>query len=216
MQEFKTIYELVVGTVSSLCTALFLGYLNEKIKNKRLSTFFTVLTVSVLIIGADFLIKNLIENSSTVRKLIDSDNYVEGYWYETTVDTNSVVKHETFVEIKYSDGNLNITGETFDTLGNSYANFKSTTLAYDDKKLFFQYTSFNSKHGIGQGFDQFQFNSPPNGYKGFVYSSTAQKYFPIEGTKIDESDLKKYNNFNTTPDKKKFALDLIKRLKSQN
>ena len=215
-QEFKTIYDLIIGTISSTCTALLIGYLNRKIQDKKLSMIFTVIIISIFIIIANYSMKSLIENSSSVRQWIDPNNFVEGYWYETSPpDSNNKIKHETLIKIEYKNGNLVLTGETYDTTGKSYANFRSTTTAYNEGELFLQYTSFNITHGIGQGFDQLQFNTPPNSYKGFVFSSTSKKYYSMAGTKINDKELQSYNNFNKDSDKKKFILDLLKSINSK-
>jgi len=212
LQNFKHIYDLVIGAVSSIGTALLLGYFSKKLESRKVSTIVIVIIVSVFIIVSNYFVNNLVNGSSAFRRWIDPNNYIEGYWFETSPpDTNNIIKHETFVKIEYNDGAYVISGETFDSSGRSYANFKSVSSAYYNGILYFQYTSFNQTHGIGQGFDQVQFDSPPNSYKAFIFSSSSKRYYGTDGVRIDKGQVEAYKDFNTIDDKRKFISEFLTR-----
>ncbi|MFZ6012074.1 MAG: hypothetical protein ACOYXT_17160 [Bacteroidota bacterium] len=204
IDDFKELYSLIVGTISSIVTVLLLDKLEQKIQNKKLTTVFTVIIVSIFVVTASFLLNQLIDNSSYVRKLFSSKDFVEGWWYED----NS--KHKTLMNIEYVGGDLVVYGETFDSTGHCYANFKSIVSAYESSNFFFQYASYNIRNdGVGQGFDQLQFNNPPSSYKGFVYSFSQKKFFPIEGFKVDDATLLQHDFFSNADVKKTFVLNLF-------
>jgi hypothetical protein len=212
IKEFKTWFDLVIGAVSSVGTALLLGYLNKKMQNKRAPVVIAIITVSVLIISANFLLRGIIDNSRSFRDWIDPNN-IEGYWYETSPpDTNNLIKHMTIINIKYNKGVYEVFGETYDTLGKSYAYFQSSTSAFHDGMLFLQYTSSNFTHGIGVGFDQLQFSNPPNSFKGFIFSMTSKRFYSMEGHRLKDDQLKTYNYLQSSDHKKQFILDHLARL----
>jgi hypothetical protein len=214
IQNFKHIYDLAIGAITSVGTAMLLGYFNKRLTSKKVSTAIILIIVSVFIMVTNYLLNNIINNNSSFRKWIDPENYIEGYWYETSPpDSNNVILHETFVKIGCLDGAYVVSGETFDTLGNSYANFKSVSSAFYNANLYFQYTSYNQVHGIGQGFDQLQFDNPPVSYKSFIFSSTSKKYYGTNGTRINDELVKTYNKFISIDDKRKFILDKISKAK---
>jgi len=210
IKEFKSLFDLIIGTVGSISTGLILSYLNKKMQNKKAPIVIAIIIVTISIISANFLAKNLINNSLSVRNLINPNN-IEGYWYETSPpDTNNLIKHVTLIRINYNAGSYEIHGETFDTLGNSYANFKSSTTAFNNGVLFFQYTSYNNTHGIGQGFDQLQFSDPANDFKGFIFSMTSKRYYFMNGHRISSEQLNKYKNLRTEEYKVKFVMACIR------
>lgn len=186
-------------------------------QNKSGAVTITVILISVSLIVANYLVNNLVVNSSWFRKSIDPNNYIDGYWYEISpTDSNNFKPHVNLIKIEYSNGTYSLNGEAYDMRGRPYANFSSTISTYNNRQYLLEYESLNNDHGVGHGIDQFQFDNPPTTYKGFVFSETKRKYYPMEGIRVTEDQQKRYNNFSSIIDKKKFITDILKSLKASN
>jgi hypothetical protein len=213
MEEFKTIYNIIIITVAAVLTSFFTNYLQGKITSKKLSTLFAVITVSILAVISNYTVEHLIDGSQTFRRWIDKDNFIEGYFYDLTEDSSKTI-HSAMLKITYDKGNYLVTGETIDSSGKHTATFKSTNTIYSNRILFFTYESYNQGLFIEQGVDQLQFGLPPNSYTGFYikYHGDRKLHF-VSGTKVNDKDLAEFGNFETVFDKRNF---LEKKIKEYN
>jgi hypothetical protein len=214
-ESFRTVYNLIIVTITSVLTVYLLSYYESKIKGKKLSTLFVVISVSILIVVLNYSVEKLIDNNASVRKWIDPDNFIEGYWYDITSDSTGVT-HGVVMKISYENGNYLVTGETMNLSGEHYATFKSTSIVYSNRVLFFNFETYNSNNYLDQGIDQLQFGIPPDSYTGFYLNyhyPGGTKIFAVTGTKVKDEELKYYNNFKSIDDKKKFLYEKI--LKSE-
>ncbi len=135
----------------------------------------------------DQLIEGLLEKSEAIRKLIASDQFIEGYWFDISIDRSArVVHHGSLITIRWRDGGFVLNGVEFDPDGNRICTFRSTSTAFVNRVLTFSYEahseSFNQ--AIETGIDQLQFDNPPQSYTGFYFDFTKTIDFRIQGSRI--------------------------------
>jgi hypothetical protein len=216
-ENYRREYKLISASVAAVITSVLLektDFLFEKQHNLQ----FLVVVVFVIVIVSigNSIIDTSIEKSNYIRKIIMGSHYIEGYYYDLSVDiANSLVKHAVLFKIEYFEGEFHVNGVTYDPKGHRVATWKSNSCTYQDRIIYIQYESHTeySKTGIETGLLQLQFENPAFSYSGFYFDLTNNIKFIINGIKVDKQELKEYNYFDR-PDKKKAFL--IKAIQNEN
>ena len=213
-REFNTTYKLIIGTVSSILSALLIDYLMEKFDDKTVSIAFMLSVIVVLILLINSIVERAVERSHTIRKAIAGDEHIEGYWYDFSVeqDTNQV-KHGVLFSIKYEGGKYALYGVTYDGSGHRIATFRSKNSVYQDRVLFCEYESHTEymQSSLEQGVLQIQFDLPPTSYTGFYFDYSGAMNFKIQGERVPDDVVKQHNRFKYNEDKKAFLVGQIQK-----
>ena len=213
-QEFLELYQIIIVTISSIATIFFLKVLEDKITDKSIKIVVVVVLVSIGLVITNYAIGNLVENSPKVRKWIDKDNFIEGYYFDITLqDTTG---HATILNIKYKDGEYLVFGDTFDSNWEHLSTFQSEQSVYSDRVLYFTFEAYPDDSPTIRGIDQLQFSLPPNSYSGFYINYMENPEFQnIKGARISDETVKKYNNFEEITDKSDFIKNEVEAFKRE-
>jgi len=98
---------------------------------------FLVLAVTIQILSA--LCQTIINQSSVVRRIILSNDYIEGSWIDSATCNHS--KSYGLYIIRYANDSYHISGREFDSEGNVIYNWQSITSSFDGDRLVYLYTS---------------------------------------------------------------------------
>lgn len=211
--EFTTIYQITIVTVASVSTVFLSNVLQNKIQGKKLLGFIIILLVSAALGIANYFTENLIEKSPTVRKWIDEDNFIEGFYYDFTIK-DSIPDHLSILNIVYQNKSYTVFGESYNSDGDFLSNYNSVQSTYSNKVLYFEWKAFLKNNLPITGIDQLQFGRDSDSYHGYyVNYGPEAKFISINGTKITSEQLKKYNNFLDVSEKGKFARDILEQVK---
>jgi len=206
-----------MGVVTSFLMPFIIDLLKEKSLSKNASTAMALGVAVILLIIQSIILENIIDKSPWLRRRISPTTFIEGYWYDYTKDSSGNFIHIVIALIQYNDGHYKISGETFDKT-KQLAIFNSITdckFANNDMLLYVD-VNYTGKTTI-KSLDYLKFNTPannsiPTSYQGFYidFNPTGViSQVQVSGCKIDDNDIKEKNNFNTTPDKFKFVMELV-------
>jgi hypothetical protein len=211
MDRINNIQKFIVATISSITTGYFINLLSESIHNTNFIIFLSLLITIVIIGLLNYLVENLIDHSSRIRKMLLGDDYIEGYWYDITLGNNKEMLWATLVHIYYDKGALKVNGLQYRESGDKVCVFKSTYAVYHDKTLFFEYRSLTNAidNFVEHGITQQLFENPAQAYTGFYIDYTNSLRFLIHGIKVTKGELKKHNNLKQTVNRKQYLLEKI-------
>ncbi|WP_283637161.1 hypothetical protein [Aquaticitalea lipolytica] len=211
MEKLSNIQKFFLATISSITTGYFINILSGLSDNTSL-LIFLALVLTIIIIGIiNYFIESIFENSAWVRKLILGNDYIEGYWYDLTIEKDNSVKWATMLHIFYENGELMVSGSGYYPNGEKVAVFKSTYLNYKDKTLVFEYKSLTTAvtNFIELGINQLMFETPPTTYTGFFIDYTNSLRFIVHGTKVTKEDFIKFKKFSNDTYQKQYLLEKI-------
>lgn len=143
-ENFFELYQIIVVTISSISSIFLLNVLEHKINGKGLKTVIVVTLVSIGVIVINYGITNLLEKSSSIRKFIDEDNFIEGYYYDVTL--KDTINRAAILNIKYKNNGYLIFGESFDITGKNTSIFNSVKSVYSDRILYFNFNSYTDSY----------------------------------------------------------------------
>jgi hypothetical protein len=211
-----SLYKLTIGAIASILATFLMDYLSGRFESKSISIIIMLAIVSIIIVSINYLAENIMEKSPLVRKLVLGSDYIEGYWYDITYDSNNILpSHGVIMLISYKDGTYVVNGTSYNGDGKRIATFRSDNSIYKDKTLYIKYESFTDYNPniVELGIMQFQFENPPNSYSGFYidYSKTIRQ--AITGSRVEKSELQNNNNFRTSNDKLAFIHNKLKELR---
>jgi hypothetical protein len=137
----KNIIEISSITLSIALQKYIVNLLmtNEILTNNTMAFFAFVIIVFFLFIVLRFILLRII-NTSTIRKLILQDNYIEGQWDELVYDQSN--KHISYglLTIKGKGNSLLIHGDSFDLKTHEHiGSFKSNSFSYSEPNLSYHY-----------------------------------------------------------------------------
>jgi hypothetical protein len=212
LERFNNIYRLFVATAISAAATLVLDHLQKLIRERSLQWVVLLVLVALLLFVVDQIFEGLFEKSEKMREWIAGDEFIEGYWYDISIDrTKNQVHHGSLNRIWWEDGAFIVGGVEYDPHGTRVATFRSTTTAFAKGVLTFQYESHGESFNqvIEKGVDQIQFDNPPLSYTGFYFDFTGAVSFRINGSKVDKASLEKHNCFRDLQSKQSFIVEQI-------
>jgi len=212
LTQFNTTYKLVVASLASIISVAMNDLLAAKINSKP-ATFVLVMSIVVIAtLALGILVENLVDNSRLVRRIIAGNDFIEGYWYDLSVDSETrLAKHGVLFNIFYMDNGFHLSGITFNSSGARVATFRSKRAIYQDRVLFYEYESHTEyvPTSIEAGVAQIQFEYPPNSYTGFYFDYTRTISSRVTGIRVSSKSVKDFNGFKTTDDKRAFVVKKI-------
>ena len=202
----------MIAAIASAVSAILIDYLQGIFKSRTAALLALLVLISVLVLLLDEALERVIEKSLAVRKLIAGNEFIEGYWYDMSIDnaTKKVV-HGVIFSIWFDDGAFKVDGVTFDPEGNRIATFSSTNAAYSNRLLLFEYRGLHDAFAksIETGVCQIQFDNPPQSYSGFYFDYTGAISFRVHGRKVDKHELDTYKSFHQVDMKRDFMLSVM-------
>jgi len=219
-ENYKSSCKLFSASIAAIITPMLIDRAELYFGNQHVLLFWIVVALVIVFVTAlNYFFDKAIEKSSYVRRLIMGSHYIEGYYYDLSIEnipssidcTKSTVKHGVLVKIEYYDGGFHINGVTYDAKGHRLATWKSNSCTYQDRIVYAQYESHTeySKTGIETGLLQLQFENPPYSYSGFYFDITNNIQVIISGINVDKKQLKEYNYFNRPEMKRAFLINAI-------
>lgn len=212
-ENHKREYRTVLATIAAILTF----YLNEQVEQSfpnghNLKYILVIVLVVITTTLFNNLLDKLIDKSVGLRRILLGSNFIEGYYYDLSVDIEKyIVRHGVLFNVEYEDGGFKANGVTYDRKGNRKATWKSISCTYQDRVLYIQYESHTdySNTGIEMGLLQLQFEKPANSYSGFYFDMANQKKYNITGCRVTKEELKNFGLFKNTDHKKQFILKKI-------
>jgi hypothetical protein len=212
-EKYKQEYKLIVGSLASIITAFILSITDKYFISPTVTKIVVVIFVILLVYFGNAFLDNRIENSVWLRRLLLGKNFIEGYYYDFTIDkeTNSV-KHGVLFCIDYFKGLYKANGVTYSSDGKKIATWKSNSCCFSQDTLYIHYISFTdySNFFIENGLMQLQFEQPPTSYTGFYIDFTNSFRFLITGKKVTKEQLKEYKNFSNEDNRRNFIVEFLK------
>lgn len=212
LDRFRSLYQLLVASISSIISVLVVDYLSAYFPSKSVSTAIMLIIIVSAITIATAVMERLVDNSHWLRRVILRDHFVEGFWCDVSVErTSSRVVQGALLHIYYEDGEIKISGISFDMEGNKIAAFNSTSATYLEKTLYYLYNtqSIYAPSFSETGFGQLAFDHPPTSYTGFFVDFASGTMFRVEGERVSENSLHKFNDFSAIEDKTKFVIEFL-------
>jgi hypothetical protein len=206
------IYRLFVATIASAASAILIDDLQNIFKSRSIALLALLVVVSLTVILLNETLEQIVEKSVTVRKLIAGDDFIEGFWYDLSLDNvNRKVVHGAIFRIRFKDGELKVDGVSFDPGGNRIATFTSSSAVYSNRLFYFEYRGMNDEYQelVETGLTQLQFDAPPQSYSGFYFDYTASIHSRVHGHKVDEDTLKRNRSFTLPDAKRDFMLSVM-------
>jgi hypothetical protein len=212
VERINPTYRLFIATASSAISAIAFDGLTHLLKSRALALTALLIVISLLVLVLSELLEEIIERSVAVRRFFAGDEFIEGYWYDITVDApRRRVVHGVLCRISYKEGSFVLEGVTYNLQGNRVATFNSESAAFANRRLSFEYRGPNEEFSgvIQTGFTQLQFDSPPQSYSGFYFDYDAAVHASVQGYKVDLATLKKFGFFATADSKRAFLVPLL-------
>lgn len=217
-EKFNNAYRLFVSTAVAATAALILDRLEEAFKQRSLAWTVLLALVAIVTFILNNIFEGLIEKSVVLRKTIAGDEFIEGHWFDISVDrAEHVVHHGSFLTIWWEGGRFVINGVEFSPNGDRICTFHSTSAAFANRVLTFGYEAHSEtfNQAVEIGIDQLQFDNPPQSYSGFYFDFTKTVDFRIQGTRIDQRTVDQYNRFRDVAAKQRFIVEEIARTKKR-
>jgi|688.fasta_scaffold18989_10 hypothetical protein len=197
LAKFERTYTLVVMTVAAFLGRSVTNYLGSKLTSPSLTftLLATLLVVSVVI--SDKILGALIEISPMLRRWICGSDFIEGWWYDVTLNEDRTsIHHVVIYNIYFEGGTLRLSGYSLDVEGRTRATFRSRTASYNERNLFIEYEGSGDliPHKIEVGVMSLHFGYPANSYTGFYFDYAGTIGAQVAGRKLDESVLKEYGD----------------------
>ncbi|MBT9330478.1 hypothetical protein [Paracidobacterium acidisoli] len=211
-ERMNNIYRLFVATAVSAIAALVLDRLQQIFRQRSVLWIVVLALVAVVLFFLNQVFEGLLEHSLAFRRLVAGNEFIEGYWFDISVDkTHRAVHHGSFITIWWESGRFVINGIEFDPNGNRICTFRSTSSAYLDRVLTFSYESHTETYNLAieTGIDQLQFDNPPQSYSGFYFDYTKTVDFRVQGSRIDQSVLEEQKHFRDVAAKQTFIMARI-------
>lgn len=216
-EKYKEGYKIIVASLASIITAFLLTATGHYFTNQIFAKIIIVTLVILVMYLGNTLIDKFIDNSVVLRKILMGKKFIEGFYYDISIDKNSrTIKHGVLFRLTYENGLYKANGVTYNLEGNKVATWKSNGSCFTQDALFIQYESYTdySNSFIEHGLMQLQFDQPPTSYTGFYIDYTNSLRFLIRGVKVTDTQLKDHNNFTLEENRHIFLLEILK--KEQN
>ncbi len=218
MKKFESAYRVAIAALASSASVLASTYFGRALPQGTFIQAYVLISVIIVVFVIDTFIQSLIGRYSSLRKLIYKDDFIEGYWHDESFDPiTKTWFHGVLFHIDYRDGELSLTGVTYDKVGRRVATFRSDKLVYSDRVLFYEYES-HTDYGVSPieiGIAQLQFDSPAVSYTGFYFSHDGKIKSKIVGEKVSNEDFLKFNRFKQNSDKKSYVCKLLELLENK-
>lgn len=214
LEKYRREYKLISATTASIFTSLFIEKYASLFKDKTLAYVTIVVFVIIIVAIGNSILDYVIDESVKVRKLLLGKHFIEGYWYDLSIDkTTKSIKHGVVFKIDYNKGSYELHGISYNRDGERIATWKSISCTFLENVLFVQYESHTeySATFIEHGVLQMQFETPANSYTGFYFDFSNSIKYIIAGRRIGDNLLKQYNNFSDTSDKESFLDEIMKK-----
>lgn len=211
-ENYRREYKLVSAAAASILTSFLIEKYVILFKSDVLAYVTIVVFVLIIVLIFNTIIDYFIDHSVRLRKQLMGKDFIEGYWYDLSIDkVNKEVKHGVLFKIDYDKGNYVLHGITFNKQGDRVATWKSISCTFFEKVLFVQYESHTeySATFIEHGVLQIHFESPANSYNGFYFDFSNSIRYIISGHKITREQLAENNDFQNTVDKEKFLMEVM-------
>ena len=213
LDKFRSSYQLLVASISSIISVLVVDYLSVYLPSKTISTAIMLIIIVSAITIATVVMERLIDNSSWLRKAILREQFIEGFWGDVSAEKkDGHIAQGALLHIYYEDGDIKVSGISFDIQGNKIAAFNSVNTTLLDRTLYYLYNTQSiyapsfSETGVGQ----LAFDYPPISYTGFFVDFASGTMFRVEGEKVIKDRLHKFNDFSSVKDKAEFVIEFLK------
>jgi uncharacterized membrane protein YwzB len=213
-ENYRREYKVVSATVASILTTFLIDKYASQFKSDGLAYSTIIIAVVLIVLIGNYVLDYVIDDSVQLRKLLMGKDFIEGYWYDLSIDKpNKAIKHGVLFKISYEKGNYVLHGITYNRQGDRIATWKSISCTFFDKILFVQYESHTdySATFIEHGVLQIHFETPANSYTGFYFDFSNSIRFIISGRKVSKEETRDYNGFNDIVDKEKFLMEVMHR-----
>lgn len=213
-ENYRREYKVISATVASILTTFLIDTYSSQFKSNTLAYSTIIIGVILTVLIGNYIVDYIIDDSVEVRRVMMGRNFIEGYWYDLSIDQQSkTAKHGVLFKIDYEKGNYVLYGVTYNRQGDRVATWKSISCTFLNKILFVQYESHTeySATFIEHGVLQIHFETPANSYTGFYFDFSNSIRFLISGKKVSKNELKNQNEFRDTIDKEKFIVDIMKK-----
>ncbi len=211
-ERVNSVYRLLVATVVAAVSTLIFDRLQTIFRDRSLVWIILLALIAVVLFTLNQVFEALLEHSVSIRKLLAGNEFIEGFWFDISIDrANKTVHHGSFITIWWENGRFAVSGIEFDPEGTRLCTFKSTSTAFADRILTFGYQSHGDTfaQAIESGIDQLQFDSPPQSYSGFYLDFTKTVDVRVQGSKIDQRTVNAYNGFRDVASRQRFILEQI-------
>ena len=202
----------LIAIVISAFTAFFIEFCKKKFGGET-----TLLAgVAVAIVGiisykfGDYF-ENLISNCPKLRKLLDKENFIEGYWYDFADHSDTMALYL----IEYKDDSYSISGNNYNTTGDQISDWSIIGSFLDGKTLYSVYESKkkSDEHKAGKnvkGYFELTFSgSPPETNFGRFLDTENTEGATVNGFKVTKDELIEYKDFSSYTFKSKFVSDKL-------
>jgi hypothetical protein len=210
-EKFRQKYALVMGVIVSFVTPYLFDLFKSSISNNTLRHVVILISVGTALLLLNSLLENLINKNASFRKLIAKKVFIEGYWFDKTIENEDLL-HVLLMNICYQEGAYVVTAEYFDKNQQSIGTFTSTPSTYNNNELLFRVDVSYLLSKSNDGIDYLKFNSPPTFYIGYyldLHDPEGIKKYEVQGKRVSKDDLKKYHRLKEDTDKKNFVQKLI-------
>lgn len=141
-----------------------------------------------------WLVEGLVARSRWLRRRIIGTTFLEGTWVNrVTSRIGDQSKESSFgvLEIFFQDGDLRVSGTTFNETGSMVAKFASTFCVVEEFKLSFGYEKgpWNSDADLTEGYSYYRFQPKhpvPNTFTGFYVTADGTIVSKVWGQKVDD------------------------------
>lgn len=144
----------------------------------------------ILIKATEAIVRFCINNSSTIRRLILRDYYIEGSWIDINLNEGMrAIFAVSLVHFRFIDGQLTFGGEVFSIQGSAIGNFRSSTCRLDGHNFWYIYkrdVTLKERESV-TGFGQLSFTDsagPPDTYYGSFLDRMTNHQIDVQGRKI--------------------------------
>lgn len=204
----KSIIEISSITLSIALQKYIVNLLmtNALLNNNVMAFFASVIIVFLLFIVLRFVLLRII-NTSTIRKLILKDNFIEGQWAEIVYDREGKPVSYGLLTIKGKGSSILIHGDSFDLKTHEHiGSFKSNSFSYSEPNLSYHYKYDQSRaNHITEGVSRIKFISrgkkEPIIHTGFFFDIENESKYNFTSWKIIDKKLMEKiespENFNT-------------------
>lgn len=159
----------------------------------QISNWLFLLFALIVFAVFELLFDFVLENSTTVRRLLAGKDFIEGYWLDVARDSKSgELLNVAMIFIEYKEGRIQAHGHAFLLNGHPDGSFDTKFAEYEGRELMYGYeirASQRSAHGkrpiIGAGVYTFESgHGPAKTFTGEFFDSHSASLFVVTGEKI--------------------------------
>lgn len=216
--RFRTVVAGVIATTSSISQSKIASWLGSNTAALAL-----ILMVSIIIFAlAETLLSQILDRLIFVRCILYGRSFIEGVWIDVVVDkTNRAILFGGVLLIEFENGQVCMSGESFDCEGKRLGSFGTTNCWYERFRLKYNYklhtVESNASSEMGYGESHFARPAPAqrsSSYSGFFIDTFHSMKVHVEGELVNDPD--SLSRLSTLAGKRAAVLQLIARYAREN